>query len=253
MLVPHYSIFLASPFPKTVKNKTLLTVLIQSPPSWIVWKKYQLHRATHERMWDMSTTSLSPNMGYVPLSLSGVSGVEWPSVQGLPNHRLAAPLPNLNLLNIGQRSSATDSSLVVKLNPQPQLSNWSRPPGSNLWGSLFCHNTLLVVRPTWKKPCKKPVGTDNDFCDNRTEGFIERPTLCRLALEILWCTPHYPNTTFKATKFSKKWQTCSNKSIFFMRFLVFLMNVINITKIASEYHTNIIKLAWRLTLTFMIC
>lgn len=51
-------------------SKPVIRVLIQSPPSWIAWKKYQLYRATHERMWAMSTTSLSPNMGYVPLSLS---------------------------------------------------------------------------------------------------------------------------------------------------------------------------------------
>lgn len=49
--------------------KPVIKVLIQSPPSWIAWKKYQLYRATHERMWAMSTTSLSPNMGSVPLSL----------------------------------------------------------------------------------------------------------------------------------------------------------------------------------------
>lgn len=49
--------------------KPVIKVLIQSPPSWIAWKKYQLYRATHERMWAMSTTSLSPNMGYVPHSL----------------------------------------------------------------------------------------------------------------------------------------------------------------------------------------
>lgn len=51
-------------------SKSVIKFLIQSPPSSIAWKKYQLYRATHERMWAMSTTSLSPNMGYVPLCLS---------------------------------------------------------------------------------------------------------------------------------------------------------------------------------------
>ena len=67
MLFSYDSIFLTSTF--TNNEKIVIKVLIQSPPSWIAWKKYQLYRATHERMWAMSTTSLSPNMGYVPLSL----------------------------------------------------------------------------------------------------------------------------------------------------------------------------------------
>lgn len=118
-------------------KKQWLRSWFEAPPSWIAWKKYQLYRATHERMWAMSTTSLSPNMGYVPLSLSGVSGVEWPSVLGLPNHRFA-PCQNW-MFNIGQGGSAIDSSLIVKikLNLLPQQLNWPMAPGPNLWGSLY--------------------------------------------------------------------------------------------------------------------
>ena len=61
VLFLHNSI-LTFPCANNVKKQWLRS-WFTAPPSWIAWKKYQLYWATHERMWAMCTTSLSPNMG----------------------------------------------------------------------------------------------------------------------------------------------------------------------------------------------
>lgn len=67
--IPVKILFFAVPSANTVKTRWLRS-WFKAPPSWIVWKKYQLYWAMHERMWAMSTTSLNPNSGYAPLSPS---------------------------------------------------------------------------------------------------------------------------------------------------------------------------------------